>query len=232
MVRAWRIAYDNGAEGNGALCGDYAAMAGSARLNALALIPPVIPPAAELAETRARLKKDLASIASQDLDEQNRRPCDGLEDEHFDSVVAGRVGKTFFNLAHQCGDDDKELVSSLGAAISRAAPSLLDDVAELPAPVARGTTRVGFASAHLCEHSIGKMLADPILFLHRDPRLEVYARRPRPFRGARSRRAYLLVGARPRRRRGPGQFPRRRRCTSRRRPRRRTTTSGTSFRRT
>ena len=152
---------------------DYAALALAARVNAAVLVPPVVPPSEELDTLRDLLRSDLRALASQNLRALSARGIEGDEID-YDEAIIRRVGRTLFNLAHQCGDDDKDIMFLLASTLTRAAPSLIEAVPELGSQH-HDRVRLGFASAHLCDHSIGKMLADPIIFLARDPRLEVYA---------------------------------------------------------
>ncbi|CAH0380015.1 unnamed protein product [Pelagomonas calceolata] len=152
---------------------DYAALALAARVNAAVLVPPVVPPPHELNDLRNLLRSDLRALASQDLRKSAARHIQG-DDSSYDEAIVRRVGRTLFNLAHQCGQDDAEIMFLLASTLTRAAPSLVEEVPELPR-LQNEVVKLGFASAHLCDHSIGKMLADPLIFLARDPRLEVYA---------------------------------------------------------
>lgn len=97
-----------------------------------------------------------------------RRELRELAESGLQTTIENLAGKTFFHLAHQCENEVREF-ELLGAALRRVAPELV-----ARPPLARRATKlptVGFASAHLSDHSIGKMLAE--LLAHLAKRLEV-----------------------------------------------------------
>ena len=104
---------------------DYAALALAARVNAAVLVPPVVPPPHELNDLRNLLRSDLRALASQDFRKSAARHIQG-DDSSYDEAIVRRVGRTLFNLAHQCGDDDAEIMFLLASTLTRAAPSLVE----------------------------------------------------------------------------------------------------------
>ena len=141
---------------------DYGAMATASRLNAAMLLPPIVPRSAELAAARARLRGDLEILAAAEF-------APVRED-----LFLQRIGRTLFYLAHQCEPEVAEQ-KLLAALLAKVAPSLVEAAPELARRRPAAATRVAFVSAYLCDHSIGKMLAEVLFFLNQDARLQVFA---------------------------------------------------------
>ncbi|KAH8061090.1 hypothetical protein JL722_4386 [Aureococcus anophagefferens] len=141
---------------------DYGAMATASRLNAAMLLPPIVPRSAELAAARARLRGDLEILAAADFSPVR------------EDLFLQRIGRTLFYLAHQC-EPEVEEQKLLAALLAKVAPSLVEASPELARRRPAAATRVAFVSAYLCDHSIGKMLAEVLFFLNQDARLQVFA---------------------------------------------------------
>lgn len=129
------------------------ALSTAVRISAIiSTVPPIVPPHAELLVLRKRLRADLEALA--------RLPEVAVDDE----FLCRHVGRTFFHLAHQCLNEiyDQQL---LAAVMRRAAPALKTSGNNVLLPSLSAELRLGFVSAYLIDHSIGKMLAQVIALL-------------------------------------------------------------------
>lgn len=125
-------------------------LATAAKLHALMAVPPVVP--RDLDAYRTTLRHHLRVLSE----------SDALAATLNATTLGHRVGKTFFHLAHQCENEVREF-EWLAAAFRRIAPDLA-----LRPPIAKRQNlepTVGFVSAHLSDHSIGKMLAELLAHL-------------------------------------------------------------------
>ena len=124
------------------------AVAASARLNAATTVPPIVPPVLELERWRTQLRRDLYSLATSPT---------AWRDRNVDpTVLAKHVGKTLFHVAHQSINEVRDQ-QYLAAALLRVAPDLATSV---KVKKSSQRLRVGFVSAYMSDHSIGKMLGE------------------------------------------------------------------------
>ncbi|KAJ8606758.1 hypothetical protein CTAYLR_009570 [Chrysophaeum taylorii] len=130
-------------------------LAVAARISALvAALPPLAPP--DLAPLRARFRSDLAALAFGPT-------AFFRSSEKLDATFLARhVGRTLFHLAHHCLDDVEDV--RLFGLVWRRVSNVVDHPPRSSSEK-KEELRVGFASAHLRDHSIGKMLAELLALL-------------------------------------------------------------------
>ena len=144
------------------------AVVAAARLNAAVCVPPVVPNLPDLLEWRHELRTDLAHLAK-------APDAWDLKKEVDASTLARLVGRTTFHVAHQCLDEveDQKLFAE---ALMRMSPGLA--ARHFPIATRRQESssplRIGFASAYLSDHSIGKMLGELVFRLASIDDFEVY----------------------------------------------------------
>lgn len=160
MFAAWgdfddaRLVYD-GVVADALLRNDIA-HATAVRFNSLiSSIPPVVP--SDPSMYRKSFKFELTKLVDS-LVNANHAAVD-------ETYLLRNIGRTVFHLAHQCINEVEDM-QLLAKALRTASPGLLSaPTIENDATLASTTLRVGFVSAYLSDHSVGKMLAEVLAIL-------------------------------------------------------------------